>query len=98
MLLESVLLQTPAFIPLAGVTLCTAKGVMTCPPTAGVEGLSFLSPTFTSEWRAHVETDPFFGPIYSCASSTLGAAVDALRRPVTLAATQPKGRAFIIRC
>ena len=45
-----------------------------------------------------METDPFFGPIYSGASSMLGAAVDALGRPVTPAATRPKGGAFIIRC
>ena len=78
---------TPAFIPLAGATLCTATGVMACPPTAAAEGLSFLSPTFTSVWSTHVETDPFFGPIYRGASSTLGAAVDAHGRPVTPAAT-----------
>ena len=66
--------QTPAFIPLAGATLCKATGVMTGPPTAAAEGLSFLSPTFTSVWRAHVETDPFFGPIYCGTSSMLGAA------------------------
>ena len=90
--------ETPAFIPLAGATLCTATGVMVGPLTAAAEGLSFLSQTFTSVWCAHVETDPFFGPIYSGASSTLGAAVDAHGRPVTPAAMQPKGGAFIIRC
>ena len=93
-----VLPQALAFIPLAGATLCTATGVMTCPPTAAAEGLSFLSPTFTSGWRAHMETDPFFWPIYHCASSTFGAAVDALGRPVTPAATLSKLGAFIIRC
>ena len=83
------------FIPLAGATLCMAMRVMTGPPTAAAEG---LSQTFTSMWHTHVETDPFFRPIYSCTSSTLGLAVNALWQQVTQAATLPKEGAFIISC
>ena len=75
--------QTPAFIPLAGATLCTATGVMTprrrraCP---SFPRPSPLGGAFT--WRQTPSSDPS-----TAASSTLGAAVDALGRPVTLAAT-----------
>ena len=87
-----------AFAPLGGARVQLLTGEVTIPPTTVHPERHFLSPEFVATWKAEIQSDSFFAPIFNGAAASVGVPVDRKGQPIAPSTDRPAGGAFLIRC